>query len=438
MPKVQALYFLFARVPRRKAPERQLSLFNTTGAIIFASLLLAACGSSNSGSSSTPNSPSPPPVFAPVLPTGAAFSASSIEAPPAAAGATSIILPLPPSRGYSGQATFPVASVPANLSMAVTYANKPPTGISAFATQRRPASEQREPLDVLSTDVAYVCVAANKLVDVNGSQFSFTLPRRFSTSLVVYYLAIEQKGRWTAGYGGPGTVATSANSASVAVAGRFGFTIPAEGGVCFALYGRSARAATPVPATPAPSAAPSAVPSATGSATPGVTPTASPTARASSTPTPTKIPPTPTPRPTLNPGATPTPGATATATPTPSPAATPTLGATPSPGATSTPAPTVTLTLFPTSLTFTTTGASQSLTATETNYSSVLTESNTCSAIASVSPASRTGSSGTFNVTSVAAGSCTVTITDSGGRSAAATIGVTTLGVTIQARSKQL
>jgi hypothetical protein len=34
-------------------------------------------------------------------------------------------MPLPPSTGYSGQAAFPVASVPADLRMTATYANKP-------------------------------------------------------------------------------------------------------------------------------------------------------------------------------------------------------------------------------------------------------------------------------------------------------------------------
>jgi hypothetical protein len=162
-------------------------------------------------------------------------------------------MPLPPSTGYSGQATFPVASVPANLRMTVTYTNKPPTGLSTFATLRRPASEQREPLDALSTDVVYACFSANYLVDVNGGpQFTFTLPWGFATSAVVYNLAIAQNGKWTDGYGGPGTIVAGVNLATVSVSGRFGFSIPANGLVCAALFGRSKSAPTPVPATPTP------------------------------------------------------------------------------------------------------------------------------------------------------------------------------------------
>jgi hypothetical protein len=63
------------------------------------------------------------------------------------------------------------------------------------------------------------------------------------------------------------------------------------------------------------------------------------------------------------------------------------------------------------------------LTATETGYTGALTETNTCG-MANVSPTSVTGPSGTFTVTAIAQGSCTVTVTDSGGRSGTASISI--------------
>lgn len=251
--------------------------YRSTVVVIIASSLLAACGSGSPSYSSGSSGVYPAPVTAPALPTGAAFSASSVITPPASAGATSLSLQLPPSTGYSGQATLPVASVPPNLRLTVTYSNQPPTGLSSFAIARKPASAQRSPFDALSTDVVYACFSANYLVQVDGGpQFVFNLPPGFATSNVVYNLAIAQNEAWTDGYGGPGTITAGANSATVSVTGRFGFSIPVNGVVCAALFGRSTSAPTPVPATPAPSTAPSTAPTAAPSASPSTAPSASP------------------------------------------------------------------------------------------------------------------------------------------------------------------
>ena len=84
--------------------------------------------------------------------------------------------------------------------------------------------------------------------------------------------------------------------------------------------------------------------------------------------------------------------------------------------------------LSPSSLAFTATGASnaQTVAVTQGNYSGAFTASGTtCTGIATISAAT----AASFSVTPVAAGSCTFTITGSGGQSAALTIGVTTTTV---------
>lgn len=111
--------------------------------------------------------------------------------------------------------------------------------------------------------------------------------------------------------------------------------------------------------------------------------------------------------------------------PTPSPSPSPTASPTPTPGA---------VVLAPNALAFTAVGASnaQSTTASESNYSGTFTaataaagQPNSCSGIATISPASGT----TFSVTPVAAGHCTFTVSGGGTQSATLTIDVTTTTV---------
>uniref|UniRef100_E6Q3D4 Uncharacterized protein n=1 Tax=mine drainage metagenome TaxID=410659 RepID=E6Q3D4_9ZZZZ len=107
--------------------------------------------------------------------------------------------------------------------------------------------------------------------------------------------------------------------------------------------------------------------------------------------------------------------------------------ATPSPSPTPSPTPGAVV-LTPSSLAFTAVGAvnAQSTTASETNYSGAFAastaaagQSNSCSGIATISPASGTN----FSVTPVAAGHCTFALTGGGTQSATLTIDVTTTNV---------
>jgi hypothetical protein len=367
----------------------RIGLLNLAGAIALTTLLLAACNSDpDTGLYARA------PVSAPRLPVIAAFTTTSTITPAASTGATSLTVPLPASTGYAGQALFPVASVPPNLHLTISYTNRPPAGVSAFSAVRQPAGAQRTTLNALSTDVVYACFAANYLVTLNEApQFSFVLPLGFATNSVVYDLAIAQGARWTAGYGGPGTVVAGTGAATVSVAGRFGFTIPANGTVCVALYGRSTSAPMPVPATPAPTASPSPVPSATATAT----------ASASSTPT-----------------ATPSPAASSTPAPSPTPSAA--------------------LAISPGTLSLLGLGASfaQSASVQETNYTQTFTITATsCASIASVSPSTGSGPTLTLTISGLAVGTCTATATDGSGQTAQLQISVTTSGIGVSAKQRK-
>jgi hypothetical protein len=105
---------------------------------------------------------------------------------------------------------------------------------------------------------------------------------------------------------------------------------------------------------------------------------------------------------------------------------------TPTLGASGTPGPSA-LVVSPASLQFTATGYALSFAATEAGYSGTLTAtSSDCNGIATFSPTNGVGPSGTFAVTSVAAGKCHVTITDAANQKAVVTVDVTTLSGTIQ------
>ncbi len=117
--------------------------------------------------------------------------------------------------------------------------------------------------------------------------------------------------------------------------------------------------------------------------------------------------------------------------PTPSPSPAPTPTPTPTPTPMPTPGAVV---LAPNALAFTAVGATnaQRTTASESNYAGTFTaatgaagQTNSCSGIATISPASGT----TFSVTPVAAGHCTFTLTGGGTQSATLTIDVTTTNV---------
>jgi hypothetical protein len=136
-----------------------------------------------------------------------------------------------------------------------------------------------------------------------------------------------------------------------------------------------------------------------------------------------------------------------TVTPTPSPTPVPTATPTPSPTPTPTPTPSPTPTPVPAAiggsaitLNFTVAGSSAQFTVTENNYSGPLTAANgspSCSGIATFAPASGTGPSATFTVTAVAAGTCTIVVSDNHGGSVGVNVTVTTTSGTISSKRRQ-
>jgi len=119
----------------------------------------------------------------------------------------------------------------------------------------------------------------------------------------------------------------------------------------------------------------------------------------------------------------------------PTPIPTPTPVPTPSPTPSPTPVPSNPV-ASPNPLTFTNAGAAynQTFTVTEANYTGPLNAANgapSCSGIATFSPASATSTPATFTVTPVAAGTCKIVVTDSGGRSTSVTVTVTITPVTV-------
>jgi hypothetical protein len=86
----------------------------------------------------------------------------------------------------------------------------------------------------------------------------------------------------------------------------------------------------------------------------------------------------------------------------------------------------------PSNLTYTTTGAQQQFTASESGYSGTLTAASTnCSGVATFTPSSGTGPSLTVTVTSVAAGSCQINVTDSNSHATTVSVGITTTSGTV-------
>jgi hypothetical protein len=92
-------------------------------------------------------------------------------------------------------------------------------------------------------------------------------------------------------------------------------------------------------------------------------------------------------------------------------------------------------TATPTSLTFDT-SASQTFSVHEKEYYGTLTESDSCSGIASTSPGSASGPTATFTVTPVTGGSCTVSVSDDQGNSA--NVGISISGGTITINNKHV
>jgi hypothetical protein len=81
-------------------------------------------------------------------------------------------------------------------------------------------------------------------------------------------------------------------------------------------------------------------------------------------------------------------------------------------------------------------GNAASVVVQETGYTGTLSESDTCTGIATVTPSSGTGPSVTFTITGVAAGSCTATFSDTNGQHVSAAVGVTTSGFGVDAQAR--
>jgi hypothetical protein len=127
--------------------------------------------------------------------------------------------------------------------------------------------------------------------------------------------------------------------------------------------------------------------------------------------------------------------------------------ATATPAATPTPAPTATPAATPlpsgvpaaiggsaVSLQLTTVGSSAQFTVTESSYTGPLTAANgtpSCAGIATFAPAAGTGPSATFTVTAVAAGQCTIVMTDNHGGSVGVNVAVTTTSGTVSRVHRQ-
>jgi hypothetical protein len=127
--------------------------------------------------------------------------------------------------------------------------------------------------------------------------------------------------------------------------------------------------------------------------------------------------------------------ATPTATPTPAPTNTPT----PTPTNTPTPSPTPSPVPAPigatgTTVSLTAAGNTAQFQVTESGYSGPFTVANgspSCTGIATVSPSAGTGPSTTFTITAVAAGTCTIVVSDNHGGSVSVQVVVTTTSGTI-------
>ena len=117
------------------------------------------------------------------------------------------------------------------------------------------------------------------------------------------------------------------------------------------------------------------------------------------------------------------------------PAVVPPAGGAPSSSPASTPTPAGAPDASPASLAFTS-GSAQTLTITETGYGGSFTESDTCDpysgAIAAVSTGAKSAGTAAYVVAPLAAGTCTITVTDASGHAAAVSVSVSTAAITVQ------
>jgi hypothetical protein len=321
--------------------------------------------------------PAPPVVASPLpspspTPPAIAPGASFVSAPavvPLAAG-TPLVLPYGGDFPAAPTIELPPQGAPfaANANFTVVASSTVPADIPALGRGRAPAS-LRAARSLPSTGLFVLSfVSSVNVALTTAPAFHFTLPQRALVPGVRYWLALFDLSNsglgWQYGFEGPGSLAGNV----VSFAGGNPILFPAGSRMIVALY---------------------ALPS-------GITP-----------------PPLPSPVPSAAPSQTPSP------TPSPSGAPSPLPSSSPGPGPTPTPAPGDVL-LGTTSMTFTSTGASQtsSVVQADGNGTFAVDSSNPSVATASVSGALVTVTSGAQS------GGATITVTGAGGQKAIITVAV--------------
>jgi hypothetical protein len=351
--------------------------FPRPGPLLFGPIILAlsALAACGGGGNSTPpfNPGTATPTPPPSVPTLAPATAAT-TVPLASGSAQPQSVSIPPAAGLSGSLQLPAATLPAGTSLDIQTTTTAPAGIPALSVGRRPQATSAGGLEVLY----YQGLRFTQTATFPGyPAFTITLPAGYDPSQGVYELAFYDGNGWTYPIGGPGTASgqqISFPSVSATV------TYQANQTYYFALY------YAPAPPAPTP------------------TPTASPTPTPSPTPSPTPL-------------------VTATPSPTPSP--------TPTPGP---------LTASPSALHFDGTGSdlTQTVTVSSAFFSGTFSASACTDANnTTVATVGAVDANGKFTVTPAAAGSCTITVTDSSNRQTTVAVTVATSSLTVQGKKSR-
>jgi hypothetical protein len=343
------------------------------GPVILALSALAACGGGGAGSTPPFNSGTAAPPSVPTLAPATAATTVPLSAATAAPQAVSI----PPAAGLSGTITLPAATIPPGTSVDVTTTTTAPAGVAPLAFGRSPQAVREARSSGLEV-LYYQGLRFTQTVTFPGyPAFTIALPAGYDPTKGVFELAFYDGLGWTYPVGGPGT----ANGQQLVFSSAAGpVTYQANQTYYFALYY--------APAPPAPTPTPTASPSPTPSPSPTASPTSSPTA-----------------------------------SPTPSP--------TPTPGP---------LTASPSSLSFDGTGSdlTKTVNVSSTYFSGTFTASACTGAqnttVANVGPVDANGN---FTVTPVAAGACTITVSDSSNRQTTVSVTVATSSLNVQGKKSR-
>ncbi|HTD37350.1 MAG TPA: hypothetical protein VK669_07540 [Candidatus Limnocylindrales bacterium] len=347
------------------------------GPVVLALSALAACAGGG-GSSSVPpfNAGTATPTAPPSVPTLAPATAAT-TVPLSSSTAQPQAVAIPPAAGLSGSITLPAATIPAGTSLDVTTTTTTPGGVTPLAFGRSPQSVRAARSSGLEV-LYYQGLRFTQTLTFPGyPAFTIGLPAGYDPSKGVFELAFYDGLGWTYPVGGPGT----ASGQQISFPSAPGpVTYQANQSYYFALY------YAPAPPAPTP------------------TPTASPS-------------PTPSPSPTASPTSSPSPSPTPSPTPTPGP-----------------------LTASPSSLSFLGTGSDlmQTVTVSSTYFTGTFAASACTNAQnTTVATVGAVDANGTFTVTPVAAGACTITVTDSSNRTATVSVTVATSSLHVQGKKNR-